>query len=88
MTNAFIYVKKSSPVTTREVQLKTTKGTTSSETKDKHQQGFGEVGPSHTIKGTGEATVENIMLTNYIQNLNIDALLCNRTSGEYKILIG
>lgn len=72
MTNVFIYVKKSSPVTTREVQLKTTKG---SETKDRYQQGFGEVGPSHTIKGTGEATIENMMLTNYIQNLNIDALL-------------
>lgn len=62
MTNVFIYLKKSSPVTTREVQLKTTKGTTSSETKDGHQQGFGEVGPSHTIKGTEEATIENIMI--------------------------
>lgn len=49
MTNIFIYLKKSSPVTTREVQLKTTKGTTPSETKDRHQKGFGEAGPSHTI---------------------------------------
>lgn len=48
MTNIFIYLKKSSPVTIREVQLKTTKGTTSSETKDGHQQGFEEVGTSHT----------------------------------------
>lgn len=48
MTNIFIYLKKSSPVTIREVQLKTTKGTTSSETKDGHQPGFGEVGTSHT----------------------------------------
>lgn len=64
MTNILIDLKKSSPVTIREAQLKTTKGTTSSETKDRHQQGFGEVGPSHTIKGTGEATIENVMLTN------------------------
>lgn len=88
MTNIFIYLKKSSPVTTREVQLKTTKGTTPSKTKDRHQKGFGEVGPSHTIGSAGEANIENRMLTNDIQNLNTDALLCNMTSGEYKTLIG